>query len=273
MKTTVSRRSFMGLMGAAALSIAAPMTAFASDEEEPTKRERVSITPSPDKYTWYIKDYVGLNAASIGYTSLGGNRMEKYGAGLLKVIFVTTDGTYVDIADEEALKGYKVFAQNLEPNTEIKLAFETDSKGEEYNNLVSFQSQEEIVLAVCKVDEEPGEAVCMTPIEPSPDKYTCYVRDYVGRNLRSCGYTSLGSDRMDAYGGGYIELVLFPDDGSFIDPTDEESLSEYVVTGQSYEPNTQITFTFLTDSNGVEYDNLVDTKSIESIDLYVSRVQ
>lgn len=56
----------------------------------------VTIKSSPNKYTWYIQDYVGRNAASIGYTSLGGDRLERYGAGVLKFIFVTEDGTYLD---------------------------------------------------------------------------------------------------------------------------------------------------------------------------------
>ena len=59
---------------------------------------------SPDKYTWYIKDYVGRNAASFGYTSIGGERMDQYGDGLLKIVFVNEDGSYIDISKEEELK-------------------------------------------------------------------------------------------------------------------------------------------------------------------------
>lgn len=36
----------------------------------------ITIKTSPDKYTWYIKNYVGKNCASFGYTSLSGNRMD-----------------------------------------------------------------------------------------------------------------------------------------------------------------------------------------------------
>ena len=60
----------------------------------------VAVNPSPDKYTWYVQDYVGRNAAGFGYTSLGGDRLEKYGAGYLEFIFVTEDGMYIDIEDE-----------------------------------------------------------------------------------------------------------------------------------------------------------------------------
>lgn len=266
MALTVTRRNFVASLGSAIALMAFAGTALAD------AADKVEITPSPDKYTWYIKDYRGLNAAAIGYTSLGGERLESYGAGHLKLIYVTADGSYVDIDDDEQLKGYKVYAQNLPPNTEMKYVFMVDSKGEEYSNLVSYQTVEEIVLAVCKVGDDPSDAVCMTQILPSDDKYTCYLRDYVGRNLRSCGYTSLGGEFRDSYLGGSIKLVLTAEDGSYIDPSDTDSLANYVVTGQGIDPNTAITLTYMTDSEGNEYDNLIESSSIESVDLYVAPV-
>ena len=92
----------------------------------------VTIKSSPHTYTWYIQDYVGRNAASIGYTSLGGDRLERYGAGVLKFIFVTEDGTYLDYENENMLKQFVVAEQSLKPNTEMKLTFQKDSKGKEY---------------------------------------------------------------------------------------------------------------------------------------------
>ena len=113
----------------------------------------VAIKSSPDKYTWYVKNYVGTNAASIGYTAISGFRMDAdYGAGLLKIIYVAEDGTYIDPEDEEQLKEYVITGQNIEPNTEIKLTFQTDSDGKEYDNLVSSQSIETIELRVAKID-------------------------------------------------------------------------------------------------------------------------
>lgn len=32
--------------------------------------EAVQIKQSPDKYTWYVKNYVGMNAGNAGYTGL-----------------------------------------------------------------------------------------------------------------------------------------------------------------------------------------------------------
>ena len=174
----------------------------------------VSIKASPDKYTWYIKDYVGKNCATVGYTSLGGDRRDEYGSGNIKLIFIAEDHSYVDIENEDFLKGYVVTGQNLEPNTELKLNFMTDSNGEEYSNLVATQSYDEIVLSIKKVGEKNSEPVSLTKINAAPDKYTRYIADYTGRNLANCGYTSLGGDRNDEYGDGYIKLNLIPQDGS-----------------------------------------------------------
>ena len=200
MQRGMTRRTFVALAGALAVATSLPRTVMAagagsgsSAADSATdsaadgggsafgfipKRGKTTVNQSPDKYTWYVKDYVGMNAAAVGYTSLGEDRLDKYGSGLLKIVYVASDGTYLNPTDEDLLKRYVVFAQNLQPNTEIKLTFLTDSDGKEYDSLVDYQSVEEIVLAVSKVGEQPGEALCMTPIEPSPDKYTRYVRDY-----------------------------------------------------------------------------------------------
>lgn len=232
----------------------------------------VTINPSPDKYTWYIKDYVGKNCASIGYTSLGGDRMDSYGAGLIELIYVSVDGTYIDIESDDVLQQYYVIAQSLAPNTELKLGFSTDSEGNEYENLVNWQSFEEIVLSVTKVGDTDSGSPSLTAINPSPDKYTWYVDDYVGRNLANAGYTSLGGDLLDTYGQTTIELIIVASDGSFVDPSDSESLKNYVVTGQNISPNTEVDLVFTKDSEGNEYENLVESQNIEEIELYVERL-
>lgn len=232
----------------------------------------VVINPSPDKYTWYIKDYVGKNAASFGYTSWGGDRRDSYGAATLKLVFVTEDGSYIDIEDEDTLKGYVVTVQNLAPNTELKLTFLKDSDGEEYSNLIDCQSYEEIVLGVKKVGSAGQGPQSLTPIDPSPDKYTWYIADYVGRNLAACGYVSLGGDYRVYYGATTLKFVIVADDGSYIDSEDFESLQNFVVTGQNIPPNTELKLEFMKRSDGTEYDNLVDSQSLEEIELYVKRI-
>ena len=245
----------------------------------------VEVKASPDKYTWYIKDYVGMNAASVGYTALDGSRRDAYGAGNIKIVYLTEDGTYLDYdlkseeedgseTDAEAmLKDYMVTAQNIAPNSEMKYTFMLDENGEEYDALVDGQSYDEIVLAVAPVGGR-GSSVRPTEIQAAPDKYTRYVKDYVGRNLATCGYLSLGGTYNDHYGQGYIQFDITADDGSYVDINDEASLRSYKVTGQSVAPNSEISFTFMTDpTTGEEYSNLVESQSVESINLTVTKVE
>ncbi len=240
--------------------------------ETDQKAEPVTIKQSPDKYTWYIKNYVGMNASGIGYTALNGYRMESYGAGYIKIVFVTSDGTHIDFSENnDQLKQYKVSAQSYEPNTEIKYTFQVDSEGKEYENLVDYQNIEEIVLSLDKVGES-GNVKDNTLIDPAPDKYTAYVRDYVDRNLADCGYVSLSGKYMDSYSAGYVTLNIITEDGSAVDLEDASSLAGWVVTQQDIQPNTAISFTYSTDSDGNEYSNLISSQSLETISLYVSPV-
>lgn len=98
---------------------------------------------------------------------------------------------YIDIEDESLLQQYIVTGQNLAPNTEMKYIFRTDSKGNEYSNLIDFQSQRLIDLTVRRIDGTlAGDPIAfeLIPINPAPDKYTCYIRNYVGKNVLSFGY-------------------------------------------------------------------------------------
>lgn len=267
----------IGVLAIALAGCSSPsQTNGSSEEASEEPREQVTVKESTDPHAWYVKDYVGMNAASVGYTALDGSRRDAYGAGTLRIIFKAEDGTYIDFNDEEngdeALRDWKVVGQDLAPNSEITYTFMLDENGEEYDNLVNCQTYEEIVLAVAPVSDMFASAPDMTAIQPSPDKYTRYVKDYVGRNLASCGYYSLGGTYNDHYGAGYVKFDIVADDGSYIDPEDTASLAQYQVTSQSVEPNTPITMTFTTDSEGKEYDNLVSSQSIESITLNVTRI-
>ena len=235
----------------------------------------ITVNASPDKYTWYVQDYVGRNAAGFGYTSLGGDRLEKYGAGYLEFIFVTEDGMFIDIEDEAMLQKYIVTGQNIAPNTEMKYVYSTDSNGKEYSNLIDFQSVRVIDLTVRRLDGTlAGDPITfeLIPITPSPDKYTHYIRNYVGKNIASFGYTSLGGERRDEYGQSTIKLNLVADDGVYLDPENEDILKQYIVVSQDVAPNSVMKLTFLKDSNGDEYSNLVDSQTYECITLYVHKL-
>ncbi|MCI6262782.1 MAG: hypothetical protein MR610_05955 [Olsenella sp.] len=84
-----------------------------------------------------------------------------------------------------------------------------------------------------------------------------------------------------------VKLDITADDGSYIDLSTDTSdgqdsgqayqqaianLSQYVVVGQNVAPNTEGTLTMMKDANGNEYDNLVDTQSIESVGLTVHKL-
>lgn len=112
------------------------------------------IKESPDKYTWYIKNYVGRNCATIGYLT-GGYLKESYGEGSIKIVMITEDGNLVT---EDTLKDYVVIEQSVEPNTELKYVFGRYSNGEEAS-FVEDQNIEEIEVLVRRVEgaQSPSE--------------------------------------------------------------------------------------------------------------------
>ena len=234
------------------------------------ERESITIKSSPDKYTWYIKDYVGKNVASVGYTSMGGNRMDSYGDGYLKLILVNEEGNYIDINNEDEMKKYVVADQNIVPNTEMKYTFPKDEEGNEEDTFPESQSYEEIVLLVKEIENKDSKERKLTEILASPDKYTKYIRDYTGRNLADCGYISMGGDFRDAYGDSTIKFILVTNDGSYVDVSDKEVLKRYTVKEQNIKPNTELKLEFLKDETGMKETGIVESQNISEIELHVS---
>lgn len=111
-----------------------------------------TILPTLDRHTYHIRDYVGRNAASFGKYS-GQNRVDEYGKADLKIVFSSEDGSFVDSTDINVLKNYIVIEQDIKPNTELKLVYETNSRGEEFDSLIRSQNYEEINLTVRLLDE------------------------------------------------------------------------------------------------------------------------
>ncbi len=240
------------------------------EDTDKGETDKFSIKISSDKYTAYINKYIGMNAAAIGYTSIGGERRENVGAANISVVYVTNDGTYVGVDDEDELKNWKVVSQSFEPNTELQMTFEKDSEGNEYSNLIEWQSIDVIDLGVIPVKSSES-APSLISTKSSPDKYTYYIRNYVGKNLASVGYVSLGGDYRDRYGKANIKLSINSDDGSYIEISEIEALKNYVITEQNIEPNTEMTCTFSKDSDGNEY-GFVDYQSIKEISLTVHSI-
>lgn len=139
-----------------------------------------------------------------------------------------------------------------------------------------------LTLAACgrnqtgeTVDSQPEDntvSETTIAIKASPDKYTWYIKNYVGKNCASIGDTYGDEKRIDEYGRGEVELIMVADDGSFVDPTDKESLRNYVVTGQSVAPNTELKLVFEKYSDGEESDYSIESQNIEEIELYVKRI-
>ena len=126
----------------------------------------ITIKESPDKYTWYVKSYVGRNLASFGSTSQDGNRIDTYGKGFLKLVFISTDGAYIDPNDRNALRSYVVTGQSIDPNTELKLTFNSF-----YTDVVDTQNFYEIELFVTKLANAETITPSVTPAptpEPTP---------------------------------------------------------------------------------------------------------
>lgn len=107
------------------------------------------INGSPDRHTYFIRDYSGRNAASFG-REWGEGRIDEYGEGELRLTFTADDGTYINPADISQLREYVVTGQDLAPNTELTLVYQTNSRGEEYDNLIQSQNYEEINLYVTR---------------------------------------------------------------------------------------------------------------------------
>ncbi len=226
---------------------------------------------SNDKHIAYIGNYVGKNCASIGYTSMGGDRNDYLGDTYIHLIFVTADGSYVDYENEEELKQYVVVAQSIAPNTETKLGFALDSDGNEYS-FTNWQSVEEIILQVKKIGEDVKFEHDFITINQSLDRYTFYMPDFVGRNLLSCGYVSMGGDLRFRLGDTSVKINVVTADGSYVDIENEDELKQYVVYAQNIEPNSEFIVQYQKDSEGNEYENLVDQQSYNEIDLYVKKI-
>ena len=246
-------------------------TGSAATQDEAQKTESsapVKIKSSDDPHIQYVKNYVGMNARQVGYTALDELRHDHYGNGTLKIVFVTPDGSHIDLGsdendwDDSALQDWKVVSQSLEPNTEFTYTFTSDSDGEDTS-----------VVATQTIGGSTKKAASLTKINPATDKYTYFIKDYVGRNLADCGYLSLADTFNDSYGPTFIKFDIVSEDGAYIDPTDSSALASYVVVSQNVAPNSELKLVYSTNSDGEEYPNLVSSKSIDSVALTVKKIK
>jgi len=133
--------------------------------EAPAAPEITTLNFSTDRRTYYVRNYVGRNAASIGPKS-NYKKVDEYGHGEVKINFTTEDGTYIDAKDVATLRQYVVVAQDIAPNTMITYTFSKWSSGEE-TDTVDYQNYTEINLTVRKLDDSV--IAQMPEITPTPE--------------------------------------------------------------------------------------------------------
>ncbi|MBQ3763111.1 MAG: zinc ribbon domain-containing protein [Clostridia bacterium] len=180
--------------------------------------ELTSEETTDDKaQTVTVKNYVGRNLSSCGYTSLGGDRRDRYADTTILLVLLDLDGIYIDPMDTSALGSYRVVAQYPEADTSFKIT--TDEDGESEN-----LGYGEIILVVTNSNKN-AEVLNMSTVRPSPDKSIQYVRDYKGRMLEDVGYTAINGNRYDKYGpDGYVQIIIVDEQGGIIDPSEYKDL-------------------------------------------------
>lgn len=104
---------------------------------------------SPNITTYPIRNYVGDNLYDAGYHSLGGDYLDEYGQGTLKLVINSTDGKNIDISKKGQLQKYQVVKQDVQFNTMLK--YSVDSKNK---SIVNTQNVEGIVLTVSPLKKE-----------------------------------------------------------------------------------------------------------------------
>lgn len=219
-------------------------------------------------YSFSIRNYVGKNAASFGKI-YGKQRFDQYGNGNIRLCFIASDDTFVDPADEEQLKKYVVYNQSLSANTKIIFVNDRYSYGEPTSS-IDYQNYEEIILYVKPVGSTNEAQPDIVAINPSPDRRTYFVKNYVGRNAASFG-REYGKRRYDSYGKGGLRIEFTTENGSYVDTSDISILRQFIVISQDIPANTQIDLTFEKYSYGEETDN-VKYQNYETIMLKVRKL-
>lgn len=133
---------------------------------------------------------------------MGKNRIDEYGKGELRLSFVAEDGSYIDASDINVLKNYIVISQDISPNTELQLEYETNSRGKEYDNLIRSQNFEETTLTVRKLDSTIADSL---PVIEKKDSSSDEDKEYAELTVKYC-----------VISGGKAEITGFSGDGNHV---------------------------------------------------------
>ena len=220
-------------------------------------------------HSYDVRNYVGKNMGSVGKVNED-KLIDTYGSGEISLALVTEDGMLILPVDDEVKKQYVIVDQNTKSDSKITIVNKRDSEGKPYSNLVDYQSVNEIILYVAPIGKEYKPRYI--EIKPTLDKHKYHIKDYVGRNAASFGRYN-DSDRVDEYGAAELRIAFKADDGSFIDSKDINILKNYLVINQDIAANTELEIEYLKDSDGEEYDSLVESQSYEEITLTVKKLE
>lgn len=207
--------------------------------------EYTTISPTLDRHSFHIRDYVGRNAASFGRT-YGDTRVDCYGSAKLELSFATKDGAFFDSSDLNVLKKYIIVEQDIAPDSELKVEYETDSKGQEYDGLIRSQNYQIITLWVETIDESVVDKLPEIEQESrensSEEEYTELTLEYQvirGNKAEIIGYSGEGNRvTIDRKIDGH-EVVSIGDNAfkdcdtleSVLFWADIESIGEYAFAG------------------------------------------
>lgn len=209
-----------------------------------------TVKVSDDAHITYMKDYVGMNLANAAYEAMSGAIRVQYMpdklSGSIKVLVSTPDGKSLSPDD---MKNYYIVAQSIEPNSVISTSYRLDD-GEE-TKYIGHTTPSAIRFNVVPVGTEPtDEDLNITKLNVSEDANAEYIRDYRGLNLGSIGEIYPGDNGVrEDYADTDVVLVPNSVDGSYIDPSDEENLKNYVIISQDVAPNSKITITYDEDNS------------------------
>ncbi len=110
--------------------------------------------------------------------------------------------------------------------------------------------------------EAPSTKRAAPPVHVAADKYTGVVPNLLDQNVAQATYYALNESFRVQVGNGNLLVRLINPDGVLIT---EENAANYKIVSQDPAAGTTFEMTYALDSDGKEYDNLVDTQGIEEI--------
>lgn len=105
---------------------------------------------------------------------------------------------------------------------------------------------------------------------PADDKYNKHVKNYVGRNASAVGSERMNGTRMESFGYADLPIAYITENGEAIT---EDNIADYKIISQEPAPGTAIVLTYAVDESGAEYDNVVDSTSINELVLHLEKIE